>query len=449
MIEKIRKFYKDILSSAWIEVKDDFYLYSKINKDKKIKEGDKYLVFPTNEVLEKIKLNSDEIKKWEVFNPLKEDKLRPESKSIKRLRSNFNVIYNLKLMLLFNHILNVLGDDKLSKEKFIINLVSNLKITVKNYKNLVDEKTLHHFHLLNEELMKKSNYTKGIIHFYIKRGGKLNNKRYDRIAVVSFPLYNFLKELKDSDRVFNKEKLRVKDIELFMSVLEYMFPDCKDGDIQFGLIDEPFPSLKLLISMVITYGERINELMDEFKYFELNNIDKEDEEGYIKLDWIDDWNYLIENENMIKESLEITTNEQKEDNVIPPWEEQQNTNINPQPIYNNQPQVQHSNTLNPAEIARQNVFNQPIHNQVVQQQHTHNVQQNKNMLSVKDITNNPMLNNNLQQPIQNNMQQQFYQNQPLQPNTMQQPMYQHNPYNPGPRQIPVQVPIGNFNNFRN
>jgi hypothetical protein len=149
---------------------------------------------------------------------------------------------------------------------------------------MADEKTLEVFAKLLREM--PANQTKqAFVSIYLKRGGLVHGKKYSRVAVVSFPLYEEL--IKGNDTVYGV-KLRKKDIQAITNLLDYLFPNIGGDCAYWHATDSVIaPYLEALMGAVMKVGSSINDTVELFRNC-LANPDK----LTIASDWVEDFEKL-------------------------------------------------------------------------------------------------------------------------------------------------------------
>lgn len=279
---KIIELYKEILSAGYLFADKEGMISAKIKGSTMpfLIDG-KRLVLPTKEHLK----NSD----WSnrvVFHPLSENILRGESKVLERFRNNINLRLNYVLGMvadqLFKLVVNVGGHKHLSPDQSII------LSSVKN----ADEKAYNAFGNLIED-MGLTNKTKCIVHIYLKKGGVVDGRKYNRAAIVTFPLYEEL--LKNQKQVFGVNIASAKHREAIKQLLEYILPGIdKPHYFDRGSESQIAPYLDCLMQGVLGIASRINNIIDEYGQF----MDSADE-----LRYADGWVEVFENLEQLKAEI--------------------------------------------------------------------------------------------------------------------------------------------------
>lgn len=279
---KILDLYKDILAAGCLYADKEGLISAKIKGATSpfLIEG-KRLVLPTKEHLQ--------MSDWSnriVFHPLSENIHRGESKVLERFRNNINLRLNYTLGLLadqlFKLVVNVGGHKHLSPDQSVI------LSSVKN----ADEKAYTSFvHLIED--MGLTNKTKSFVNIYLKKGGVVDGKKYNRAAIVTFPLYEEL--MKNQKQVFGINITSVKHREAIKQLLEFILPGIdKPHHFDRGSESQIAPLLDCLMQGVMGIASRINDILDEYGQML---------EGSDELRYSDDWMEAFENLEQLKNEI--------------------------------------------------------------------------------------------------------------------------------------------------
>lgn len=279
---KIIELYKEILAAGYLYADKEGMISARIKGSTMpfLIDG-KRLVLPTKEHLK----NSD----WSnrvVFHPLSENILRGESKVLERFRNNINMRLNYVLGMLadqlFKLVVNVGGHKHLSPDQSVI---------LSDVKN-ADEKAYTAFGNLIED-MGLTNKSKCIVHIYLKKGGVVDGKKYNRAAIVTFPLYEEL--LKNQKQVFGVTIASAKHREAIKQLLEFILPGIeKPHYFDRGSESQIAPYLDCLMQGVLGIASRINNVIDEYGQF----LDSTDD-----LRYTDGWVEVFENLEQLKAEI--------------------------------------------------------------------------------------------------------------------------------------------------
>ncbi len=248
--------YKSILRAAGFKVTDDNCVSFGLEKESKpaIIKG-KRLVLPTPEHL----ANPDWSKRV-VFHPASENIMHGESAVLEKFRSAMNLRLNVTVACLAAELLKIASSP-----------ARHAKLTPDQSEFLtklrdVDEKMYTTFMKIVEAMPANQNLTT-IVSIYIKRSGSVSGKRYQRVAVVKFPLYDDLKEgRKDCFGV----AIRNKDREAYLRLLEYMIPGIETPEYHNRGSDSVVaPNLDALMKGFMSVAGPLNDLVALFN----NQID--------------------------------------------------------------------------------------------------------------------------------------------------------------------------------
>lgn len=247
---KIINVYNSILNYSGMESDEKGYISARIgdHKDPSTMDG-KRLVLPTDNQLRMF--NPDEKM---VFHPLSENILRGESQVLIKLKHSINVRINYAIGMVAQSLLNIVASpalhSKLSADQ------SDILIAIKD----ADEKTVANFMTLMLSGMKNKS-DKVFSNIYLKRGGTVNNERFSRVGVVSFPFYDDIV----NDRV---EKIRVKDKETYKQLFEFMFPDIATPEAyNYGTKTNVAPYLDALMNSSLKISAKLNDIVEMYADF--------------------------------------------------------------------------------------------------------------------------------------------------------------------------------------
>lgn len=260
---KLNELYTHLLPMGCFYPDKDGYINVRLmgqNEPAKVKG--KRLVMPTNAQLSQ--------PGWDnrvVFHPMPENPLRGESDVLQEFRKGINIRLNTTFSLLAHHLLRIATStadhSKLSPDQ--AEFLSKLKNA--------DEKTLTTFEKIMEE-MPIGTPSKAFVSIFLKRGGQVEGVKYSRAGVVNFPLYNDLKALEtNSVGEIHGVKVRVKDREVYIALLEYMVPGIARLHYHNrGSSSMLAPFLDALMKATLTVAGPLNDLIELFRKH-LNDAD--------------------------------------------------------------------------------------------------------------------------------------------------------------------------------
>lgn len=251
-MSKIIDFYKNVLNLASMEADDKGYI-SVVTGDTKtpVTIDGKRLVLPTND-----HLRDPKPEEKMMFHPFSENVCRGESEVIEKLRTVLNVRFNYLFSVLTMNLMSVLEDT--NNHKLLSVEQQDLLLSLKS----IDEKTRLNFVKMVGNALKK-NPANAFINMYLNRGGSINDKRYARSCVVTFPFY---KEMETNPDNPYGAAIRKKDHQTLVAFMKYIFPN---SDIpQYysrGSDHESLPFFMALMQSSRILTEAFNHVINVFK----------------------------------------------------------------------------------------------------------------------------------------------------------------------------------------
>lgn len=252
---KLNDLYRLVLKAAGLVATDDGYVSVKYNDNvKPFSVNEKRVVLPIKEQLQ----NPD----WTtrvVFHPLQENLLRGETDEVATFRGAMNTRFNYTIGLVCYNLLVIAASTKMHSS-----LSPDQSEFLSHVKN-ADEKTLEVFQKLLKA-MNVSQSKQSMVSIYLKRGGTIDGKRYNRVGIVSFPFYEELVNAQKNklDEVYGV-KLRVKDRDTFVSLMEFIFPGIdKQDSYNRGNDSEIAPFFEVLMKVAVSIASPINDLLNLF-----------------------------------------------------------------------------------------------------------------------------------------------------------------------------------------
>jgi hypothetical protein len=245
--------YKQVIScGGWIADDDGFISMKLADLDPQpVLIDGKRLVLPLE-----YQLKHSDTSKRVVFHPLNESILRGESDVVTKLRMNINHRLNFVVGFLSISLMRLATSPaehpSLKPDQTVF--LSMLKD--------VDQQTNEKLQKLAAQ-MTMGDASKSFSHIYVSKRGDINGRKYARVGVVSFPLYEEL--CKDEAEVYGV-KLRKKDRQAIKALIEYILPDIdKPATYRRGSDSKVAPTLDALMKAVIAVGDPINCVIDLFK----------------------------------------------------------------------------------------------------------------------------------------------------------------------------------------
>ena len=273
MAMKLLDLYTSILKTANLTVSDDGYISMEIAGNKAPALIDeKRLVLPTQEHL--LNPSKDKV----IFHPLSENILRNESKVFEKFRSAMVMKINYTIGVLAYQLLtiatSVKDQSKLKPDQ------TEFLTKVKN----ADEKTLQVLGKLMAA-MPANQTQKAFVSIYVKRGGVVEGRKHSRSAIVSFPLYE---ELTKATTEAYGVKLRVKDKEVLINLLEYMLPNISVKEFyNKGSDSDVAPFLDALMNSVKNIASPLNDIIELF-----NDVLEDHESLRFEDEWVETFENL-------------------------------------------------------------------------------------------------------------------------------------------------------------
>lgn len=278
---KLLELYKSILAVANLRAGAEGHISVVFGEESKpaVIKG-KRLVLPTQEQM--IAIGK---KECVAFHPLSENILHGASEVLTYFRHALNVRLNYTFGLLAYELLTLATSPgqhaKLSPDQ------SEFLSKIKN----ADEKTLVALQKLMAA-MPSDQTQQAFCSIFLKRTGTVGDKRYSRVGVVSFPLYEELS--KGSQEIYGV-KLRVKDRDSLVELLEYMVPCIKDPESHNrGSNSTVAPFLDALMQAVLVVASPLNDQVELFR----NYLDSPEE-----LEFENEWVPVFDNLSVMQDEI--------------------------------------------------------------------------------------------------------------------------------------------------
>jgi hypothetical protein len=268
--------YENTLHSVGVKVTGDNYIATL--SDKKIKVDGKPLVMPTKEHIGTLtsSVNGEVVIEKALFNPLREDVVKGDSVSLRKLR---NIVEQNLCMATYTvmELLLKLASNKKLQSKASIDIVEFLaktnEVKTKNVKDAIDDSTLASLEKIFDKSLDLPD-TDGLLHIYLSRGEKTSQGKYNRVAVINFPIYELLTALNKDYNVYNIN-LRRKDVGIYKILYEYIFESVKsESTIKIGSNDSRSPGFAALIEAFTVIGSRLNMLLDKLAFVDEETVDQ-------------------------------------------------------------------------------------------------------------------------------------------------------------------------------
>lgn len=260
-MNKLTLLYKEILESLGVTI-DEQGLTSRVNPDGStpIMVERRRLALPTTQILK--------TSPWDTvvpFHPLSENVMLGESPVLKNLKAMVNLKLTQTISLLFIELIQIAADTD-----------SHTRLTSKQ-KQLLKEIDVDHKSVdTAESIISRVDMTKHrLVNVYLRRGGKLDGKTYQRVSTVSFPIFEHFEpmetEVKDANgkskkhyRIFDLD-MRKRDKEAFVKFFQWLIPDAQGTRYSTGSNSTVAPYFDALMRSYAKVTERLNEVAETFK----------------------------------------------------------------------------------------------------------------------------------------------------------------------------------------
>lgn len=291
---KLMDVYRSILQAFGVTITgDDMLSIGEKDNLKPLMVKHKRLVLPTREHL----TNPDRESRI-IFHPMSESLQRDMSDVLDKFRGCGNTHLNQKFSMIFLRLL-VLGTSPAEHKK----LSPDQSAFLPKVKN-ADEKTVQTFITMLDKIP-AAQMSKLFVNIFLKRPGIINGRTYPRAGIVSFPFYQELKNLK-KDEDFHGVKLRVKDREALLGLLEFLIPNIDDPThYHRGSDSTVAPWLDALMRTFQAVASPMNDMIALFG-------DLVDEEPFN-----DDWFEAFENLEQFQKEIRLIPMQAGNEGAIP------------------------------------------------------------------------------------------------------------------------------------
>lgn len=250
--EQLLEKYEELLKSLDININESGELTHAVTNVPVLMEGDdkttKRLMFPTDEVLRNLTKMKDEVF---VFHPLSENIYSSNSLVLLQLRymieARVHRLITIMGYVLVNAVLDNATSDSLTDNQLAqLAPIADVDTKfLKSYVELVDS-----LKVLEEPRLNS---------FFLKRGGTLNNIKYKRLTVVSFPLIKLVDDIDSNsgEPIINGIKFRKKDIGILKNLFAIIVPKATtEHAYSSGSNSNVAPSLECLLQ---SYSKLVRE----------------------------------------------------------------------------------------------------------------------------------------------------------------------------------------------
>lgn len=250
-------FYRKVLDYLSFETDDAGNIFvSRDSKTIPITIGGRRWVLPTDNQLKDV-----DNKTTLVFHPLREPMVGNETEVLEALREAINTVLNLRVGMLGGRLLQLAASTK-QHPQFDPDQMT-LPIQVPG----ADETSAQHWQKILMQNV-KVNRDKVVVNIFLRKGGRVNEVRYARVGITSFPMWREIE--KDSESIYGI-KVRPKDKILFKQVLKYIFPDIEDAEAyNRGSDSKIAPWFEALMSTALNLSLAVNEVAKRFESHLIN-----------------------------------------------------------------------------------------------------------------------------------------------------------------------------------
>lgn len=213
-----------------------------------------------------VNLNNGDWERQIVFHPLSELTHRNESDMMQRLRA----LYLTRLQTVFAELLLQLTQICANKDGH--SELSPKASAVLSTMPQADQKTV----AAVEAIIKASSFTgeRKMLNLYTRRPGRIGASEYTRASYLSVPLLEALKDEDFNGSVFGTAKLRVKDRNGLIALIEYILPDLEiQATYARGSRSAVAPTFDSASRNFIAVANRFNTVVKTFKKYIANHKD--------------------------------------------------------------------------------------------------------------------------------------------------------------------------------
>ena len=354
-MSKLLELYEGLLNLSGLIADKDGYISVINDKDNPLPLiiKNKRVVLPTEFHLK----NSNPDEKL-LFSPIPESVFKGPSDVLERYKDCINIRLNIVTGTLFSYLLAISKNNEIHSKLDPEHL--DLLIALKD----IDDTAIKNFTSLMLSGV-ENRIKKFFVNIYLNRGGVVKEKKWARVGIVTFPLYE---ELKKDENIVYGIKLRNKDKLLYKKLYEYVFPFINEKFYYSeGSQSEIAPWLDSLVKTTLSIYTNITDNINKFRLF------------------IDEPDSMLYDESFV--SLFMDLNKLKSDFITIPIQlgnegknEQEETSVYKQELLNNV--VVGNNKLKSVTTPFQKI-NQ---NQIIQPIKTNNSNNTSNdKISIKDL----------------------------------------------------------------
>lgn len=111
------------------------------------------------------------------------------------------------------------------------------------------------------DLAMQQNSSSRLFNIFLKMHGEVGKNKFDRVAVISSPLYDELKLANDTTTIFGVTGGRKKDLATLTRILESLFPELANGGYISGSSSGTAPTLMAFMEALALIGDRFNTVL--------------------------------------------------------------------------------------------------------------------------------------------------------------------------------------------
>lgn len=209
-----------------------------------------------------------------VFHPLSENILRGESKIMERFRGAINLKLNWVIGKMAEELLALTVDvnshPRMSPDQGVL-LTQLLG---------ADQKLFDKFALIMKA-MGMGDKDKAFVHIFLKRGGMVGGKKFNRACIVSFPFYEEL--CKDEKTVYGVP-ISGKARGILRALMEFLLPGIQVANsFDVGSVSDIAPFLDALMQGVKRIAISLNDVLDAYAEFFPNVEDYRIDDNWVEV----------------------------------------------------------------------------------------------------------------------------------------------------------------------
>lgn len=214
-----------------------------------------------------------------IFNPLEEDSIKGINPSMVK----YKAIIDKRLSFSFNQTLELLATlaaniDLQKKASLELNrFMSELnKLRRPNMKEIVDESFVKLLKNINEQSYTKSS-NNGSVFIKTDKGKVIDGEKYNKSGVVSFPIYEDLKE--NPKEIYDIEFKRNKDVNIYFSLVEFVVGVTDDDKLDIdkytvGSNSMTSPAFIIIYKLYSKMAKRLNSLLKSLEFIDSEKTNK-------------------------------------------------------------------------------------------------------------------------------------------------------------------------------